>query len=139
MVLSDMITLDMDSPVPLIEQLVRVLRIAIASEELRPGAELPPVRQLASDLDINLNTVARAYRLLQDRGLVHTARGRGTRVSAATETPTVARRLSLRRLSASVGDTLADAKLAGVDAADVGAVLDEQFELFWGKPVRRRA
>jgi DNA-binding transcriptional regulator YhcF (GntR family) len=134
-----MLTLDPDSPVPLVDQLVRALRAAIAAGEIRPGAELPPVRQLASDLDINLNTVARAYRQLQDRGLVHSARGRGTRVSAATETPAMARRLSVRRLASAIGSALADAKLSGLGAADVLAVMDAQLELFWGAASRRRA
>jgi DNA-binding transcriptional regulator YhcF (GntR family) len=134
-----MVTLDPDSSVPLVDQLVRALRTAIAAGVLTPGMELPPVRQLASDLDINLNTVARAYRLLQDRGLVHMARGRGTRVSAATETPAIARRLSVSRLAASIGDAFADAKLAGIGAPDVLGVMDEQIDSFWGRTGRRRA
>jgi DNA-binding transcriptional regulator YhcF (GntR family) len=134
-----MITVDPDSPVPLIEQLTRALRAAIAAGHIRPGSELPPVRQLANDLDINLNTVARAYRLLQDRGLVQSARGRGTRVCAVVETPAVPKRLAMRRLTASIGDALADARLTGLGAADVQAVLNAQFDALWGADAQRRA
>lgn len=134
-----MITLDPDSSVPLVDQLARALRAAIAAGEVRPGMELPPIRQLASDLDINLNTVARAYRLLQDRGLVQSSRGRGTKVSSATETPAVPRQLALRRLAAAIGEALTDARLTGIGVDDVRSVLDAQVESFWGTDVRRRA
>jgi GntR family transcriptional regulator len=52
------------------EQIARQVRFAIASGGLEPGFVLPPVRTLASDLGVNLNTVARAYRLVEDEGFV---------------------------------------------------------------------
>jgi hypothetical protein len=51
----------------------------------------------------------------------------------------MARRLSVRRLASAIGSALADAKLAGLGAADVLAVMDAQLELFWGAASRRRA
>ncbi len=53
---------------------------AISAGALAPGAELPPIRELAAQLDVNANTAAAAYRLLRDRGAVETAGRRGTRV-----------------------------------------------------------
>lgn len=53
---------------------------AISTGALPPGAELPPIRQLAAELEVNANTVAAAYRLLRHRGAVETAGRRGTRV-----------------------------------------------------------
>jgi DNA-binding transcriptional MocR family regulator len=53
---------------------------AISAGDLRPGAELPPIRDLAIQLGVNANTVAAAYRLLRERGAVETAGRRGTRV-----------------------------------------------------------
>lgn len=53
---------------------------AISTGALAPGAELPPIRQLADELGVNANTVATAYRLLRHRGAVETAGRRGTRV-----------------------------------------------------------
>ncbi|MCV7401671.1 aminotransferase class I/II-fold pyridoxal phosphate-dependent enzyme [Mycobacterium fragae] len=53
---------------------------AISTGALPPGAELPPIRELAMRLGVNANTVAAAYRLLRDRGAVETAGRRGTRV-----------------------------------------------------------
>lgn len=53
---------------------------AVGEGALKPGAALPPLRELAQDLDVNPNTVAAAYRLLRDRGVIETAGRRGSRV-----------------------------------------------------------
>ena len=126
-----MLTLRVNPTEPLTEQLVRQLRSAIAGGELGPGAELPPVRQLANDLGINLNTVARAYRALQQDGLVHTARGRGTRVTAAREVRREPKRSIRKRLTEGVRTALADAKLAGFDRAEVERIVADQVEILW--------
>jgi DNA-binding transcriptional MocR family regulator len=55
---------------------------AVVTGELSPGAALPPLRELATDLGVNPNTVAAAYRLLRDRGVIETAGRRGSRVRA---------------------------------------------------------
>jgi len=66
------------SPEPVYEQIVRQVQHGVAEGELKPGDALPTVRQLADDLQINRNTVARAYKLLEDRGVILTAGRRGT-------------------------------------------------------------
>jgi GntR family transcriptional regulator len=66
------------SPEPVYEQIVRQVQHGVAAGELEPGDALPTVRQLADDLQINRNTVARAYKLLEDRGVILTAGRRGT-------------------------------------------------------------
>ncbi len=58
----------------------------MGSGTLRPGAALPPLRELAADLAVNPNTVAAAYRLLRDRGVIETAGRRGSRVRARPAT-----------------------------------------------------
>lgn len=122
-----MLTVQLDSPVPLGEQLVGGLRRLIASGSLRPGDELPPVRQLAADLGVNLNTVARAYRELESDGLVSTARGRGTRVTASQGST----RVPIGRVSDALRAVLADAKLAGLDADRVRALVERLLPEFW--------
>jgi DNA-binding transcriptional MocR family regulator len=62
------------------EAIASDVEAAISSGALTPGAELPPIRELASQLGVNANTVAAAYRLLRERGAVETAGRRGTRV-----------------------------------------------------------
>jgi DNA-binding transcriptional MocR family regulator len=59
---------------------------AVGSGALRPGESLPPLRELAVELDVNPNTVAAAYRLLRDRGVIETAGRRGSRVRARPAT-----------------------------------------------------
>jgi len=72
------IVLDMRSEAPIYVQIVEQVRQRVASGELRPGDQLPTVRQMATDLRVNFNTVARAYRLLDEAGLISTQQGRGT-------------------------------------------------------------
>ncbi len=119
-----MLTIEPRSPVPLGEQVQRGIRRAIAEGELGPNDPLPPVRQLAADLGINLNTVARAYRELEREGLVVTARGRGTRVAARRS----AVRISREELRSRVRDLLADAKLAGYGREQVRKLMVAELE-----------
>ena len=72
------ITIVTSSPEPIYEQIVRQVQHGVAEGKLKPGDPLPTVRQLADDLEINRNTVARAYKLLEDRGVILTAGRRGT-------------------------------------------------------------
>ena len=64
------LTIDRRREVPVYEQVADQVRRLVASGDLEPGTALPSVRQLAGDLGVNLNTVARAYRLLQDEGFL---------------------------------------------------------------------
>ena len=70
--------LEFTKHVPIYMQLREQVKHAIASGELKPGDQLPPVRELAADLDVNFNTVARVYRELDEEGFISTQHGRGT-------------------------------------------------------------
>lgn len=72
------ITVQIDSPEPVYEQIVRQVREGVNSGALPAGAPLPPVRQLATDLQLNRNTVARAYKILEEQRVVRTAGRKGT-------------------------------------------------------------
>jgi GntR family transcriptional regulator len=72
------ISVDFRSGSPIYIQIMDQIRHQIASEDLQPGDQLPTVRQLAADLRVNFNTIARAYRLLDDAGIISTQHGRGT-------------------------------------------------------------
>jgi len=78
------LTIDTASRKPIYEQLADGLKALIARGELREGVTLPPVRQLAADLGVNLNTVAVAYRQLQNEGLITVRHGSGAVVSSRT-------------------------------------------------------
>jgi GntR family transcriptional regulator len=78
------LTIDTASRKPIYEQLADGLKALIARGELKEGVTLPPVRQLAADLGVNLNTVAVAYRQLQSEGLITVRHGSGAVVSSRT-------------------------------------------------------
>ncbi|ACU37297.1 MULTISPECIES: GntR family transcriptional regulator [Actinosynnema] len=80
-----MISLDPVSPVPPYEQVRSQFARQIAERELAVGTRLPTVRALAAELGIAVNTVARAYRELEEAGLIETRGRAGTVVSAAGE------------------------------------------------------
>lgn len=75
-----LVELDFRRHVPIYVQIVERLKHLMATEILKPGDQLPTIRQLADDLRVNFNTVARAYRILDQAGLVSTQQGRGTYV-----------------------------------------------------------
>lgn len=66
------------SDIPIYIQIVEQMRQQVASGELKPGDQLPTVRALAADLRVNFNTVARAYRMLDEAHIISTQQGRGT-------------------------------------------------------------
>lgn len=70
--------LDFRSGDPIYLQIVRQIQDLVAKGEMSEGDQLPTVRQLASELRVNFNTVARAYRMLDDAGVISTQQGRGT-------------------------------------------------------------
>src|SRR6185436_20655868 len=74
--------LDAASGVPFYRQIIEQVLLAVADGRLKPGSQLPTVRQLAVDLSINLNTVAKAYREMEIRGIVETQQGTGTFIAA---------------------------------------------------------
>jgi GntR family transcriptional regulator len=82
-----MFSVDAADPTPIYAQLERAIRAAIAAGQLSSGDRLPTVRQLAVDLRINANTVAKVYAELERAGVVATQRGVGTFVRAPSEAP----------------------------------------------------
>jgi GntR family transcriptional regulator len=77
-----LITINPDDERPLYEQVASGIRSLIARGELIEGNSLPPVRQIAANIGVNLNTVAAAYRVLQDEGLIAIRHGSGAVVTA---------------------------------------------------------
>lgn len=126
-----MLRIDLNAPVPLHDQLVAELRRLVANGELAVGDELPPVRQLANDLGINLNTVARAYRELTDAGLFASARGRGTVVISPRGRSSARSSEERRKIEAALGSALADAKIAGLSLEQTRALFERQLNKLW--------
>jgi DNA-binding transcriptional regulator YhcF (GntR family) len=128
-----MLTIDLDSAVPIVEQIHAEIRHAIAAGEIQPGQPLPTIRQLADDLGINLNTVARAYRLVEGDGLVSSIRGRGTVVRSAREAPAVAERSVRERIGRTIRELVSDARLAGLKRGQLESLFLEQARALWPK------
>jgi GntR family transcriptional regulator len=112
------VAIDPRDQTPIYAQLDRGLRAAIATGRLQPGDQLPTVRQLAVELSVNANTVARVYGDLERDGVLETRRGVGSFVAA---TPGQARPPAehTKRLRAFVTRVLADAGAAGFTRDEV--------------------
>lgn len=104
--------LDPQSGVPFYEQVVQRIYCAVASEVLRPGDMVPSVRQLAGQLELNPNTVARAYRTLRQDQILQAVRGRGLAVTKAAPEKCVERRSGWIR--SRCGQVLREAILGGI-------------------------
>jgi len=107
----------MASGVPVYRQIIDQILGGIASGSLKPGDQLPTVRQLAVDLAINPNTVVRAYRELEIRSVLHTQQGVGTFITTEPVRPDDAERQ--RQLDLLVGEFMARAGAAGFSADEL--------------------
>ncbi len=115
--------LDLHSGVPVYRQIIDRVLVAIAAGALNSGDQLPTVRQVAVDLSINPNTVMRAYRELEIRGVLTTQQGTGTFIAPGEVKPDEVERQ--RRLSHLVGEFLARASSEGFSLQDVIERLSE--------------
>jgi GntR family transcriptional regulator len=119
------IVVDRTSEEPVYEQIARQIRTRIASGELPAGAILPPVRTLASDLGFNLNTVARAYRLLEQEGFVRIQSREGVEVAPPAGEIDAKEKLRLRE---ELQVALVRMRQAGVPAAELRSIVDEELD-----------
>jgi GntR family transcriptional regulator len=108
-----LIRVDPDSPRGLADQIADQLRSAIAQGSLAAGDRLPPARELAAGLDVNMHTVLRAYATLRDESLIDVRRGRGAQVVADAGPPLSA------QLRQQVRDLVAQAARLGLDREEL--------------------
>jgi GntR family transcriptional regulator len=134
------IKLDFRSKVPIYVQIIDRVKHGIASGELHPGDQLPPIRDLAAELDVNFTTVARAYRLLDEEGLISTQHGRGTYILPQPEgqADDALRREDLSRLTRHF---LNEAARLGYGPAEVEEIVKDNLYLWEseGAPPAERA
>lgn len=124
--------LDLESGVPVFRQIIDQVQAGIAAGTLRYGDQLPTVRQVAVDLEINPNTVLRAYREMEIRGIVNSQRGMGTFIASRKIDQSRAERE--RVLTQLVGEFVSRAGASGFTLQDLmDALRDVQSEA-----VRRR-
>jgi GntR family transcriptional regulator len=113
-----LVSIDPRDKTPIYTQLERGLRAAMATSRLRPGDQLPTVRQLAVQLQINANTVARVYSELERAGAIETRRGVGSFVTATAQTARPPKEHD-KRLRAFVTRMLAEAGSAGFSVDEI--------------------
>ena len=118
------LTLDTASGVPIYRQIIDWVKINVASSNLRGGEQLPTVRQLAVDLHVNYNTVARAYLELERSDVVHTLRGKGTYIADRRVSQDEVLRTAKRREL--VTEFLSKAAEFGFSLAEIRAELQER-------------
>ena len=117
---------DLDSGIPVYRQIIDQVLAARAAGRLHVGDQLPTVRQVAVDLAINPNTVVRAYRELEIRGVLETQQGTGTFIAnQKVEQDEVERR---RRLAQLVSEFVARAGSAGFTVEEIKEQLNDQAE-----------
>ena len=129
--------LDFRSHVPIYVQLVDRIKNLVASGTLGPGDQLPTVRQMAAELRVNFNTIARAYRILDEEGVISTQQGRGTYVLEPIP-PERASRLRRAALEGMTKSFLEHAHQVGFKPDEVTTVLDELIDTWRdeGEPPR---
>ena len=120
--------IDFRSGLPIYIQVVEQIRRMLASGELKPGDQLPTVRQLATDLRVNFNTIARAYRLLDEAGLISTQQGRGTYIWEPPG-PEAAHALRRQALAALTRHYLQEAAGLGFNLQEVAQTFAEELKL----------
>ena len=117
--------LDSSTGVPFYRQIIDQVLLAVGDGRLRPGTQLPTVRQLAVDLSVNLNTIAKAYREMEIRGIVQTQQGTGTFIAARTGAKSREKRKALQEL---VDRLIANGEALGIPIEDLVDALAERAE-----------
>jgi len=115
------LTVDADDKRPLYQQIADGIKSLIASGDLLEGAALPSVRQVAGDLGVNLNTIAVAYRQLQEEGFVTVRHGSGAVVSSMR-----ARKTGHDEVLRPLRAALTDMVLAGFDDREIAAAVRQE-------------
>jgi GntR family transcriptional regulator len=114
------ITIDEKDKRPIYQQVVDGIKALLANGALVEGNVLPPVRQIAADLGVNLNTIATAYRELQEEGLITVRHGSGATVSSSPS------RKNREELKKPLRTALTQMVLAGLPHAEILNIVTQE-------------
>ncbi len=110
--------LDFHSGLPIYSQIVEQVQSQLANGILKPGDQLPTVRALAEELRVNFNTVARAYRMLDEARIISTQQGRGTFITELPS-PKTAEKIKRESLIALTERFINEAERLGFSAQEI--------------------
>ncbi len=119
--------LDFHSGLPIYTQIVNQIQSQLANGILKPGDQLPTVRALASELRVNFNTVARAYRMLDEVRIISTQQGRGTFITEKPP-PEVGKRLRHESLNALTHRFISEAIRLGFSEREVSQMVRDSLK-----------
>ena len=119
-------SIDIHSSVAVYVQIENHVQFAIASSNLKAGDQLPSVRELSERLEVNPNTVAKAYRDLEVMGLLYTRRGMGVFVNKGVEAK--CREECRKRIIGRMHEVVAEAKAAGLAGKEVTEIVSKSLE-----------
>jgi GntR family transcriptional regulator len=119
--------LDFHSGLPIYTQIVNQIQSQLANGILKPGDQLPTVRALASELRVNFNTVARAYRILDEVRIISTQQGRGTYITEKPP-PEVSEKLRYESLEALTQRFIAEAIRLGFSEREVSQMVRDSLK-----------
>ncbi|HMR05923.1 MAG TPA: GntR family transcriptional regulator [Polyangiaceae bacterium] len=122
------IQVDFSSAVPVYRQIADELRALIAQGQLADGAELPSVRDLSGRVGVNLNTVAKAYRILSDEGVVDLRHGSRAKVQVPSAPY---RRSDMDDVERRLEDVVSRLVLAGASRKEVERMVQQMLERFF--------
>ncbi|HSL28670.1 MAG TPA: GntR family transcriptional regulator [Anaerolineales bacterium] len=122
-----LLQIDFRSGLPIYTQIVNQIHAQVASGSLKPGDQLPTVRALAEELRVNFNTVARAYRILDDAQIISTQQGRGTYITEIPP-PRVRERLRSESLLALTQHYIGEAVRLGFSREEIREMVEKQIE-----------
>ncbi|MBK6792355.1 MAG: GntR family transcriptional regulator [Anaerolineales bacterium] len=119
--------LDFHSGLPIYTQIVNQVQSQLANGILKPGDQLPTVRSLASELRVNFNTVARAYRILDEARIISTQQGRGTYITEIPP-PEVTEKLRREALSELTQRFISEAFRLGFSEREVSQMVRDSLK-----------
>jgi GntR family transcriptional regulator len=122
-----MLQIDFRSGLPIYTQIVNQVQSQIAGGILQPGDQLPTVRALAEELRVNFNTVARAYRILDEARIISTQQGRGTYITEIPP-PRVTERLRQESLEALTHRFISEAMRLEFSKAEIREMIEKELQ-----------
>ncbi|MEO8354935.1 MAG: GntR family transcriptional regulator [Chloroflexota bacterium] len=122
-----LLQIDFRSGLPIYIQIVNQVQAQVVGGVLKPGDQLPTVRALAEELRINFNTVARAYRLLDEARIISTQQGRGTYITEIPP-PKVSERLRKESLEALTKKFVSEAMHLDFSETEISQVIKDQLK-----------